>query len=222
MQRNQFLKLSTAAAAVIPTLGFPFSVFSRTAPGEKQLVADFTGDGLNLTPSAYAQLLLQLTTNDKFLTDNYSLTGCVEELEKKFAAILGKEAAVFMPTGTLANQLAIRALAGNNKRIIVQEESHVYNDTGDACQVLSDLNLIPLGAGKAGFTVEEVNNVVKKTAGGRVAAKVGAISIESPVRRKSGASFRSFSAASSSFRLRSFDCSPSSWRTSSATLPNWT
>jgi threonine aldolase len=113
----------------------------------------------------------------------------VEELEKKFASSLGKEAAVFMPTGTLANQLAIRNLAGTNNRVLVQEESHVYNDTGDACQVLSNLNLIPLGAGKATFTLEEVDAVVKKTATGRVATKVGAISIESPVRRKSGEVF---------------------------------
>jgi threonine aldolase len=68
----------------------------------------------------------------------------VEDLEKKFAALLGKEAAVYMPTGTLANQLAIRNLAGANNRVLVQEESHVYNDTGVACQVLSNLNLIPL------------------------------------------------------------------------------
>jgi threonine aldolase len=113
----------------------------------------------------------------------------VEELEKKFAMLLGKEAAVFMPAGTLANQLAIRNLAGANNRVLVQEESHVYNDTGDACQVLSNLNLIPLGAGKATFTLEEVEAIVKKTSTGRVVTKVGAISIESPVRRKSGEIF---------------------------------
>jgi threonine aldolase len=71
----------------------------------------------------------------------------------------------------------------------VQQESHVYNDTGDGTQVLSNLNLIPLAANKATFTVEEVDTVVKKTDSGRVAAKVGVISIESPVRRKQGEVF---------------------------------
>ena len=118
-----------------------------------------------------------------------SQKGCVEELEIKFAKLLGKEAAIFMPTGTLANQLAIRTLAAENKRVIVQQESHVYNDTGDSSQVLSNLNLIPLGAGKAGFTLEDVKDVVKRTESGRVVAKVGVISIESPVRRKQGEVF---------------------------------
>ncbi len=121
--------------------------------------------------------------------DNFSLGGCVEDLEKKMAALLGKEAAIFMPTGTLANQLAIRNLAQTNNRVLVQEESHVYNDTGDACQLLSNLNLIPLGAGKADFSLQEVEAIVKKTSTGRVATKVGVISIESPVRRKSGELF---------------------------------
>jgi threonine aldolase len=40
--------------------------------------------------------------------------------------VLGKEQAMFMPTGTLANHLAVRALAGGPSRVIVQNESHLY------------------------------------------------------------------------------------------------
>ena len=187
MQRRKFLKLSSTAA-LLPAVSLTASAQEKKLPGIKTTV-NLTGDGLDLSPAVYTQLLQQLTANDKLVADNYSLGGCVEDLEKKFAALLGKEAAVYMPTGTLANQLAIRNLAGTNNRVLVQEESHVYNDTGDACQVLSNLNLIPLGAGKATFTLEEVDAIVKKTSTGRVATKVGAISIESPVRRKSGEVF---------------------------------
>lgn len=186
MQRRKFLKVSSTAA-LLPAVSLTASAGEKRLP-EKKIIS-LTGDGLELSPAAYAQLLQQLTANDKLIADNYSRGGSVEELEKKFAALLGKEAALFMPTGTLANQLAIRNLAGTNNRVLVQEESHVYNDTGDACQVLNNLNLIPLGAGKAVFTLEEVEAIVKKTSTGRVATKVGAISIESPVRRKSGEVF---------------------------------
>src|SRR6185436_20432603 len=87
--------------------------------------------------------------------DNYLLGGEIERFEQHWATLLGKEAAVFMPSGTLANQLALRALAGNRRRVIVPEMSHVYNDTGDACQTLSALTLLPLAAGTATFTVED-------------------------------------------------------------------
>jgi threonine aldolase len=184
--RRKFLKLSSTAA-LLPAVTLPASAWGKRLY-EKNPVS-LTGDGLDLSPSAYAQLLQQLTTNNKLVADNYSLGGCVEELENKFAVKLGKEAAVFMPTGTLANQLAIRNHAGPNYRVLVQGESHVYNDTGDGCQVLSNLNLMPLGSGKASFTLEEVEATIKKTSTGRVAAKAGVISIESPVRRKSGEVF---------------------------------
>jgi threonine aldolase len=187
MKRRNFLKLSSTAA-LLPAASLIASGQVKQTPEPKRQVS-LIGDGLELSPAGYAQLLLQLTAKDKLVADNYSLGGCVEELEKKMAALLGKEAAIFMPTGTLANQLAIRNLAQTNNRVLLQEESHVYNDTGDACQVLSHLNLIPLGAGKAGFTLKEVEAIVKKTATGRVATKVGVIAVESPVRRKSGEVF---------------------------------
>ncbi len=188
MKRRHFLQLSSATA-ITPFLGLPVLASGVSNTNGVKVTADFRGDGLNLSPAEYAKLLARLTETGSIMPDNYSIGECVEELEIKFAKLLGKEAAVFMPTGTLANHLAIRSLAGNNKRVIVQQESHVYNDTGDGTQVLSNLNLIPVGANKASFTVEEVDSVVKKTESGRVAAKVGVISIESPVRRKQGEVF---------------------------------
>ena len=50
--------------------------------------------------------------------DDFSLGGLVEQLEKKVASILGKPSAIFMPTGTLANHLAIRKHASTNGRAV--------------------------------------------------------------------------------------------------------
>lgn len=181
----------SSIGAVIPAFSsFPFNANKELMDDKiSNAIINFTSDGLNLSPLEYAQLLAKLTENNSLQEDYYSLDGCVAALESKFAQLLGKESAVFMPTGTLANHLAIRVLAGKNNRAIVQNESHVYNDTGDCVQTLSNLNLIPLGADKATFSVDEVNETIKRTASGRVASKVGVISIESPVRRKSGEVF---------------------------------
>ncbi|RYU97626.1 threonine aldolase family protein [Emticicia agri] len=188
LQRRKFLKLSSALS-LAPALSAQAFEPANATKDTPVTPVNFVSDGLILSPMAYSQLLSSLTRKDDLVADYYSLNGCVEELEKKMANMLGKEAAVFMPTGTLANHLAIRTLAGKNNRVILQHESHVYNDTGDCAQTLSNLNLIPLGFDKATFTVDEVNEVLKRTAGGRVAAKVGVISIESPVRRKTGEMF---------------------------------
>jgi threonine aldolase len=148
-----------------------------------------SGDGLHLTPGEHAALLAQLAGGGRIAADEYGLGGEVAEFEAWFARLLGKERALFMPTGTLANHIALRTLARGRSRVIVQDVSHVYNDTGDGCQVLSNLNLIPLAPGKATFTREDVERVLARTASGRVAAQVGAISIESPIRRLRGELF---------------------------------
>ena len=148
-----------------------------------------SGDGLALPPRAYTALLDQLTRKADITEDNYLLGGEIARFEQRWATLLGKETAVFMPSGTLANHLALRALAGSRRRVIVPEMSHVYNDTGDACQTLSGLTLIPLAPGAATFTRAEIEAVLTRTAGGRVATDVGAILIESPIRRLAGQMF---------------------------------
>jgi threonine aldolase len=150
---------------------------------------NFISDGLGLSPSEFAQTLQDCTQNHTVQQDSYSLGGTVEEVEQKFADLLGKERAVFMPTGTMANHIALRTLAGTNRKVIVQAESHIYRDIGDSPQTLSGLNLVPLAPQRAGFTLEEVEDVIRSLANERVATRVGVISIESPVRRQDDAMF---------------------------------
>ncbi len=147
-------------------------------------IVRFHGDGLSLTPSETAALLQKLTARSDFVPDRYSRGGVVEVLETRIARMLGKERAVFMPTGTLANHLAVRALcATRGRRVIAQADSHLVNDAGDCAQTLSGLNLIPLAPGRTCFTAQDVEEVLARTRDGRVANRVGALSIESPVRR---------------------------------------
>ena len=153
---------------------------------EPERVVHTSGDGIGITPREYAALLNRLCQNKDVEDDSYLLGGEVEAFEQHWAKLLGKETAVFMPSGTLANQLALRALAGTKRRVIVPELSHIYNDTGDACQTLSGLTLMPLAPGRATFTKADVEAVLTRTAGGRVATEVGAIVIETPIRRLAG------------------------------------
>ncbi len=146
----------------------------------------FRGDGEPKTPSMMLQRLAEFDQKFTLKEDAYSLGGTVEQLEKKCAEMLGKEAAVFMPTGTLANHLAIRKLCGIKPRAIVQEQSHLYNDSGDCVTRLSNINLIPLAKGCPYFTLETLKTAVEQAESGRVINPVGAVMVESPVRRQSG------------------------------------
>ncbi|MDT8402609.1 MAG: beta-eliminating lyase-related protein [Bacteroidales bacterium] len=186
MNRRVFLRNNGLALAGVPFLsGHGIIDRENRKSGER---VQFTRDGLDLDPSEYTELLREIAGGED-VVDNYSRSGVVKRMENKFAELLGMEDAVFMPTGTLANLIAIRKHAGLNRRVLVQADSHIYNDTGDGAQVLAGLNLIPLAEGKTSFTLDEVKSACEWNDKGRVKTVIGAISVESPVRRRNNEMF---------------------------------
>lgn len=131
----------------------------------------FTSDGVLLPPREYAQLLSRIAEEKNIAEDNYSREGIVAVLEQRMAALLGKECAVFLPSGTLANHLAARIQADGH-RVLLQRENHFYHDEGDCAQRLSGLNLVPLAGGRS-FTMAEVEEAVGQSEHGRVALPLG-------------------------------------------------
>ncbi|HIF72609.1 MAG TPA: amino acid lyase [Dehalococcoidia bacterium] len=146
----------------------------------------FTGDGEPQSPQSTIARLNSLLAEGRLQPDSYSLGGAVQALEERMASELGKEAAIWMPTGTLANHLALRRHAGTTSRVILQEQSHAYQDEGDALARLSGLNGIPLAKGRPFFTADELRAALDEAVTGRVLNPAGAVSIESPVRRQAG------------------------------------
>jgi threonine aldolase len=170
-------------------LATPLAAFQLAAAAPETRVYA-TGDGVPHTPEQYSLLLANLTKDGAVgPPDDYSRGGVVEKLEERMATLLGKEVAVWLPTGTLANHLAVRMLAGAKRRVLVQAESHLFNDCGDCAQTLSGLHLVPLGRGQATFHLEEVERAANDSRLGRVLTPIGAIQIESPVRRRDGERF---------------------------------
>ena len=184
MHRRQFLAASGMAATMPALAGTDTPSASVDATSTPSNRVNFTSDGLQFDPGEYAALLRECATTRGFASDNYSLGGEIAALETLFAERLGKQAAMFVPTGTLANHLAVRGLAGTGRRVLVQAESHLYNDSGDGASTLSGLNLVPLAAGRSTMSLDEVRVAVERSRGGRVELQVGAISIETPVRRQ--------------------------------------
>lgn len=180
--RRTFLK----AAASTVALQRGASPQSPPASAERRVL--LTGDGVHLSTAEYAQLLATLTTGDP-KADVYLKGGAVEELENRFAKLLGKERGLFFPTGTLANHIAVRLLAGERRHVLVQEESHLYRDEGDCAQTLSGLNLVPLAPGRATIKASEIVEAVDHAGSPPYPVPAGAISIESPVRRTHGQAF---------------------------------
>lgn len=142
-------------------------------------------DGPDLSPRAYARLLADLAENADVAVDSFGLGGFVEGFEKKIAAELGKERAILMPTGTLANLFALELLSDRSRRrVLVQTDGHIQNDTGDSAQRLGGVVLVPIQDKGAGFSVAAMKAEVERAAGARVAIPFSSVVIETPVRRR--------------------------------------
>lgn len=142
-------------------------------------------DGDWLTPKETAERLAQLTASGDVAPDYYGVGGPVTELEHAVAAMFGKEAAVMYPTGTLANMLAARELAAAKRgpRLVVQSDSHVFNDAGDNFTHGIGVTTVPLASEGPSFTAEQLRAEIERTASARVPATIVGVMVETPSRR---------------------------------------
>jgi threonine aldolase len=85
----------------------------------------------------------------------------VNELQRRAAELLGHEAALFLPTATMANQIALRVLTRPGTQLIAEERTHilVYEAGGPA--VHSGLMLRPLPGVAGRITPQQVRTVVE-------------------------------------------------------------
>ena len=95
--------------------------------------------------------------------DVYEDDPTVIELEKMSAHITGKEAALFTPSGTMANQLAIMAQTRRGDEIIVGKNSHIVVHEVGAASVLSGVgyNMIDIISGdsiRSAVRTDDIHN----------------------------------------------------------------
>ena len=69
--------------------------------------------------------------------DVFSDDPTINALEKRTAEILGKEAAVYMPSGTMTNQVALRTHTEPGEEILIDENAHIYYYEGGGSAALS-------------------------------------------------------------------------------------
>ncbi len=191
--RREFLKkcgLSTVPF-LLPTVGLNAISSSENykinLANNREVAVNFIYDGLELTPRQYVQKLTEIDSVETLKPDFYGNGGTTKLLEEKFAKLTGKEKAIYLPTGTMANQLAIKLLNGNNTKVIVPENSHVFRDEADASQSVHGLRLVPAGAGKPYFQLENLVSTIKSINENEVfRSGLGTVVIENPIRRANG------------------------------------
>lgn len=86
--------------------------------------------------------------------DQFGEDPTINALQERVAALLGKEAALWLPTGTMANQVALRLLTRPGDDVLVSRQSHaVWHETG-ASGANAGVQFTEIGSGGV-FTADE-------------------------------------------------------------------
>lgn len=116
--------------------------------------------------------------------DQFGEDPSVNQLQERLAAVFGKEAALWLPTGTMANQVAIRALTQPGDEVIVSRESHLSWHEAGAAAVNSGVQLVEIGS-RGVFSVDEFL-AARKPRGHMLFPPTTAVSIENTQNRAGG------------------------------------
>jgi threonine aldolase len=89
----------------------------------------------------------------------------VIELQNKAAKILGKETALYVPSGTMSNIVATRTHTSPGDEIVTEAHSHVYRYEGGAFAALSGCSIALVHTKNGLMTPEEVSGSIRKAEG---------------------------------------------------------
>jgi threonine aldolase len=92
--------------------------------------------------------------------DQYGEDPSVNRLQQRIAALLGKEAALFVPSGTMANQIALKLLTRPGEEVLAGEDAHMIWHEAGAGAANAGVQFTAVGTGGL-FTAEEFRAAVK-------------------------------------------------------------
>lgn len=116
--------------------------------------------------------------------DQFGEDPTVNRLQARVAALLGKEAALWLPSGTMANQVAIRTLTRPGDDVVVSRESHLaWHETGGAA-ANSGVQLTEIGTGGV-FSADEFL-AARKPRGHAMYPPTTVVSVENTHNRSGG------------------------------------
>jgi threonine aldolase len=122
-----------------------------------QAPADFRSDTVTRADAVMRGLMADALVGDDVLEGDPT----VQRLEKAAADWLGMEGSLFVPSGTMANQVALGAWTRPGDEIIVQRFAHVTTFEAGAAGYLHGLQSMTVGGEEGDFDLEQVKASVR-------------------------------------------------------------
>lgn len=117
--------------------------------------------------------------------DVYSEDPTVTKLQSYVAELLGKEAALYVPSGTMANQICLNVLTNPGDEVICDRNAHIFQYESGSPAALSGLQLNLVESERGIFTQEQIEPLIRPTSAYYM-ARTRVIEIENTHNRAGG------------------------------------
>jgi len=119
---------------------------------------DLRSDTVTLPTEEMRRAMAEAEVGD----DVYGEDPTIQELESLAAKILGKEAALFVPSGTMGNQVSVMTHTQRGDEVIMEAESHVYYYEVGAMAVLSGVQACPVPGKRGVMDPDDVRRAIRE------------------------------------------------------------
>lgn len=119
---------------------------------------DLRSDTVTTPTPAMRQAMMDAVVGDDVFSDDPT----INELEALCAKMLGKEAAVFCPSGTFSNQLALYTHCTRGDEVILDQFSHIVQHESGASAVISGVQLYTLRGKNGVWNLDDLKQAIKQ------------------------------------------------------------
>src|SRR5690554_1574156 len=120
------------------------------------MTIDLRSDTVTKPTKDMLEAMMQAKVGD----DVYKEDPTVNALEERLAKMFGKPKALFFPTGTMANQTAIKLHTNPGDQVICDKDAHIYNYEGGGASFNSGVSCKLLQGHRGMFTAEQVTEAI--------------------------------------------------------------
>lgn len=118
---------------------------------------DLRSDTVTTPTSEMRRAMVEAKVGD----DVFSEDPTVNALQQKVAQMFGFEAGLFVPSGTMANQLSVNVLTDPGDEILIDKAGHIFNYESAAAAHLSSVQLNTLDGNKGKLSVDLLEDTVR-------------------------------------------------------------
>lgn len=120
-------------------------------------ILDFRSDTVTKPTEEMRTAMAEAVVGDDVLGDDPT----VQKLETIAAEVIGKEAALFVPSGTMGNSTAVKCWTQELDEVIVEARSHIYNMESTHMTFISRVTPRPLSSDRGAMDPAEVERNIK-------------------------------------------------------------